>query len=526
MNVDDGPVDRRVRNWNHLLASEAPFQIKSIKIIESDIFASQTIGFSRVLALVGLHGTGKTLLLRLLEAAFGRVEKYSSGPPYFKEGEESAPYDPVPIGGVVEVSLRTPQGIVSRIVDLSLPSERRKEIWKNEFDEISYANYTGALEALGDLGYAFGERAFLATQTAAADRQSKKLSVDELRAARNILGCAYDEFTVDTIVANDTWYPYFWAKRKSKNLDYFAMSNGELWVHYVLNWWLSACLAEESLALIDEPETFLAARGRRPFMDQIAARALQGRLQIIVATHSPEILGRFPLVNIRMCLQSDEGIRVVQPGSMAQIQDVVGMSASIRMLVLVEDDLAKEILLQICSDYDASLTREIEIVPVGGASKVKSGLEILGRANQVRVVGVLDGDERDKFLRSLNQVNRVLNSSVFFLPGDVTPEEALLSVARTDTNWIAEHISRRTDDVVIAINSCQSLDHQYQIGYLASQLGLSETALTFILISAWLRDECIRGQAEELIFKILAKMKKLSFPIQISSLPVALPAHA
>ena len=71
MNVDGGPIDRRVRNWNHLLTSESPFQVKSIRIIESDIFMPQTISFPRVLALVGLHGTGKTLLLRLLEAAFG-----------------------------------------------------------------------------------------------------------------------------------------------------------------------------------------------------------------------------------------------------------------------------------------------------------------------------------------------------------------------------------------------------------------------------------------------------------------------
>src|ERR1700730_7563373 len=119
MNVDGGPIDRRVRNWNHLLTSESPFQVKSIRIIESDIFMPQTISFPRVLALVGLHGTGKTLLLRLLEAAFGRVANYTSGPPYFREGEKLTSYDPVPIEGSVEISLHTSQGLVSRIVDLS-----------------------------------------------------------------------------------------------------------------------------------------------------------------------------------------------------------------------------------------------------------------------------------------------------------------------------------------------------------------------------------------------------------------------
>jgi len=70
-NPPGDPTDPRVKYWNQLLTRPATIQVESIRFIESKIFSHQLVEIPRALALVGLHGTGKTLFLHTLEAAFG-----------------------------------------------------------------------------------------------------------------------------------------------------------------------------------------------------------------------------------------------------------------------------------------------------------------------------------------------------------------------------------------------------------------------------------------------------------------------
>jgi hypothetical protein len=171
------------------------------------------------------------------------------------------------------------------------------------------------------------------------------------------------------------------------------------------------------------------------------------------------------------------------------------MSVPVRALALVEDDLAKQLLSEIFSQYDIALTREVEIIPAGGASEVVSGLRILQQMNRLKVVGILDADERPKI------ESRVPAKAdpIFFLPGNHTPEEELLFAGRREAAWIAEIMGRTVNDIIIAINSCENLDHQYQIRYLASQFGRSESAVIFIFTQAWLHNGHIGRQAEMLV---------------------------
>jgi predicted ATP-dependent endonuclease of OLD family len=129
----------------------------------------------------------------------------------------------------------------------------------------------------------------------------------------------------------------------SKIFDNTSMSQGELWVHYV-RWFLEHQVDKGNLALLDEPEAFLAARGHRPFIDEIARHALSRDLQIIIGTHSAEVLSRFPITNIRMCVQDGNGIRVVTPESHLKIRENIGLETPVHGLVLVEDEMAGQLL--------------------------------------------------------------------------------------------------------------------------------------------------------------------------------------
>jgi hypothetical protein len=493
-------TDRRARNWKYLLTSNSTFQIESIQIIESNTFAQQTINFPRAVALIGLNGTGKTLLLRLIEAAFGSRNISSQGPPFFRIYEPHPKLDavsPIPIEETVKVTLRTPHGLISHVVDLAIPIARREENWKRDLGDSFSVWYTGPLQAFTDINFMF-DNYYNGRDLGSREDPSRELTADELRSVRNILGRSYQRLSVINADADGFKVPYFSGMLQSKEIDSSAMSNGELWVHYI-NWWIEDIIPEGSSALIDEPEAFLAARSRRPFIDQICAQVLRKKMQLIIGTHSPEILARFPLDNTRMCIADPNGIQVVEPGSLLQIQDIVGMRVPIRGLILVEDDLAKQVLSEIFGQYDVALTREVEIIPAGGASNVIAGLRILRKMSRLSTVGILDADEHDEPGRGAVTNIGPASPPVFSLPGNGSPEEELLSAARRETARIAKNMGRTVTDITIAIDSCRNLDHQYQLRHLSSQLGRTESAIVFMLTQAWLRDARIRRQAETLV---------------------------
>jgi len=249
------------------------------------------------------------------------------------------------------------------------------------------------------------------------------------------------------------------------------------------------------VALIDEPEAFLAARAHRPFIDQIAQQAVRRELQLIVATHSSDVLARFPLDNIRMFIQADDGIRIVKPASSFRIRDSIGIETPLRAIILVEDELAKQLLTALFARYNVALTREADIIPAGGVSEVINGLRALRNSGRLSCMGVLDGDQHT-IVRADSNLD---NYALFFLPGSDSPEEELLASAAREASWLAETMGVTINDIMIAVSSCRDVDHQYQLRRLAPQLGCTKSTMIYMLVQAWLRSQRISSAAENLV---------------------------
>jgi energy-coupling factor transporter ATP-binding protein EcfA2 len=485
--------------------------LQSVKIIISDVFATQQIDFCRATAIVGSHGAGKSVLLRMIEAAFGHTSPFQLPP--FPGGGRYVGSKIHRLGGVIEVALRTPDGIISRTVDLSQSPEQRAGVWEPDINEPFAAYYVDAFSALDSLSYIIDAYDFdsplrdVDTAKALKDFE-RNLSKAELGAIRNILGRAYDRIAVRSVFmggdANDYFYvPFISASLGPEDFNNTSMSQGELWVHYV-SWFLEHEVGEKRLALLDEPEAFLAARGQRPFIDHIAHQVLRQDLQLIVGTHSSEILSRFPLNNIRMCVSDGSRIQVTTPESRFQIRECIGLETPVRGIILVEDELAERLIAGIFARYDTALTCEIETVSVGGASEVITGLRILQTMGRLTCLGVLDGDQRKMTARQVN----VVQSALLYLPGHKSPEQELLSSALNEPRKVAEITNATSDKVVMAINSCRDLDHQYQIEKVARQLGLSKVTLTDLLVQVWLLQPEIAREAEQLSATIRGKLRE------------------
>jgi hypothetical protein len=171
------------------------------------------------------------------------------------------------------------------------------------------------------------------------------------------------------------------------------------------------------------------------------------------------------------------------------------------MLILVEDELAREILTTLFIRYDRALTKEAEIICAGGEGQVKNGLKILQDAARLSRVGVLDGDKRNITFASVGPV--------FFLPGTSFPEDELISAASRDLRGIATRINVSMEDMLAAISSCRGMDHQYWIKVIARHLGFTESVITYELTQVWLADEIIQEEAKQLVNAIRANFAKL-----------------
>jgi hypothetical protein len=197
----------------------------------------------------------------------------------------------------------------------------------------------------------------------------------ELSAMRNILGRNHESATVKTVLLDDLFHPYVVVKINGKTLNTTQLSLGEFWVHQVF--WEQDRLSPGCLLLLDEPESFLSALGQRPFIHEVARRCLVRKLQLVVASHSPDVLSRFRLQDIRICVKDAEGkILVVRPENLAQVRRSVGIEVQTKTLVLVEDPFAANLLQTIFAQLNVPMG-SIEVIAVGGESEVVAGARLL-----------------------------------------------------------------------------------------------------------------------------------------------------
>lgn len=497
-------TDPREKRWQRLLSTKATRQIHSIEISDSNVFADQVIDFSRVTAIVGRHGTGKSLLLRVIEALFGHATP-AYAPPFVGQrpmrffSDESSQ-----ISGIFRVKAFSPEGLVERVIDLrSLPEDRAKQ-WDIGSEAIVSASYATPTAAFSDINYMFDN--YMARYR--EEEYEREASRAELDAIKNILGRSYDKLIYRSVVTDHSNGNYDYALmvsglEKGKEINSWMMSQGELWVHYVLGYFLEDGVIDECIALLDEPETFLANSAQRPFLDQVARQILKTKSQLILGTHSLEILNRFPLENVRVCVRLNGKIHVIQPANFTVIKDAVGIESPAKGTVLVEDELAAEVLRVLFSIYDVALNRDMEIVQSGGESEVRMGTRALRHAQRLCCLGVLDGDQREQLEPSGRDAGRIS-----YLPGRSSPEQELLDGVLLHVDFFSHLTGKSVDGIMTAVDSCAALDHQYQIKRFSDHFGMSKDAMIEYLVRTWIKSPEIESQAQALVASIRACINK------------------
>jgi predicted ATPase len=153
-----------------------------------------------------------------------------------------------------------------------------------------------------------------------------------------------------------------------------------------------------SLFLLDEPETSLHPGAQVEVVKFLLQKALEKHLQIVVSTHSPNIVRHLPQEAIHvLSIDPENTIRIADciPPEEAFFQ--LGHPIDHAIQVVVEDVLSRQLLEQVALTENPALAARFNFTfGPGGDSAMKQNAAVYMKNNGNRVFFVFDGDKKDE----------------------------------------------------------------------------------------------------------------------------------
>ncbi|HEV7566338.1 MAG TPA: AAA family ATPase [Microbacteriaceae bacterium] len=166
-----------------------------------------------------------------------------------------------------------------------------------------------------------------------------------------------------------------------------------------------------TVLLVDEPEISLHPQAQRALM-----RALRGlNAQMIVATHSANLLDRADARRVARLRRTATGIDVASPGTLsdedsrklARFTSPQTAEAFFARAVVLVEGMSDQVALEALADRQGrNLDAEgISVVPMGGVTNTRAFLQLYGPTGfNLNVFGICDEGEEQIFFRALEHV--------------------------------------------------------------------------------------------------------------------------
>lgn len=151
-----------------------------------------------------------------------------------------------------------------------------------------------------------------------------------------------------------------------------------------------------SLILLDEPETSLHPGAQKALTNFLQRMSLKKKLQIVMSTHAPAIIENLPPNAIKILdinPRSQHVFVCAQEASPSEAFNRIGASYTSKSII-VEDDLAKEIVTSALKEIDNTCINTVEVLPYGGANHIINNLIPAQSAINSDCNIILDGDQR------------------------------------------------------------------------------------------------------------------------------------
>ncbi len=221
-----------------------------------------------------------------------------------------------------------------------------------------------------------------------------QLSKYEIYIIENILGKKY----IEAKFIEHSYYDKskgFAIRYKTDTLSYSEAyaGSGEVaivkLVHDIVN------AKDYSLILLDEPETSLHPTAQKKLIDFIVEQTKRKKLQVIISTHSPDIVEDMPKESIKILYEN------INTGKVNIIEDVnplnaflhIGRSFSDKKIIVVEDNLAKLIVDKILAKQNDTGLFDVKFFPSGASIIKKENMLVYSKEEDTKHFILFDGDQ-------------------------------------------------------------------------------------------------------------------------------------
>lgn len=332
---------------------------------------------------------------------------------------------------------------------------------------------------------------------------------DLLMLARFVLARNYDAIYCREICELDgpgSVVPYFSCRVAGRDYEAFDAGRGELVALFIL--WALSRLPDNSLALLEEPESGLAQISQSRLIDALCVLMKSRDLQVITSSHYPDIIGRLRAENICIVQRLPEFL-ISSCEDIQTFQRVLGYQSRVTVLLLVEDEVAASVLRVLMDEIAPGLQyltsirvhKDGESGLLAVASKTRPA-----RCEKDTMIVVADGDARTK--------EKFTNVGIKFLPGSGPPEELVRRVV--DDLLAADFLNVDRSRIRMAYQQAMGLDHHDWINVLAEPFGsvesLMKSALPFLRQSGevWEQAENLVGDISKLVDGLQAQTPRVA----------------
>jgi predicted ATPase len=365
---------------------------------------------SPITAICGLNGTGKSTALQLAAIAY----RNEGSVYYVRDFMVEGPLDPAPFAEDASVEYQFWQNDRT-VIPRTLSRNHENKRWNGYRRRLSRpVFFTGIGQYLPKIE----QHDFIVNNANELQVSDSRLVSDDVKHwICNVLACDYEEIKINTVHyrgnGNSKTGQVVSVQRAGRTYSESHMGFGEGRTQYLIS--ALENLPNQSLVLIEEPETSLHPSAQYQFALYLMDVVIRKHHQVFLTTHSPFILKALPSPSRVYLKRNGDQIDVLKGLSAAQIRSLLAEGNEKALDVLVEDDCAAAILRELIRQVDVGFLQSIEIIHAGEAQTIVSLVKALGK--KLPVVGVLDPEQKSD-----------IKNNIFCLPGEkIAPERLLFS---------------------------------------------------------------------------------------------------
>lgn len=283
-----------------------------------------------------------------------------------------------------------------------------------------------------------------------------------------ILGSNYDDIYFQGVSAKNKFSELGIAQRLGATYSENNMGFGEGRVVYIVRL-LEKC-PEQSLIVLEEPETSLHENAQYEFVKYLIDVVHRRHHQIIFSTHSSVMMDALPPEGRKLLMRDHDGVKVFDRVSSSRIKTALSAGETGHCVVCVEDAFAQSLLREILRRFNPQLLESVAVLPFGDNQAVVSAKRAIANANQ-KVIAVLDGDQKP-----------MEADLVFCLPGTLPPEKEVFHSKAAKSALVTNY----GFDFPAFMTAYPEMDHHEYASHIAGKKSCSREVLESDCIRAFL----------------------------------------